>query len=977
MAGARPRARARGRAPAARRRRPARRAALGRDRLERRRRGDGRRPPREPVRTFTVGFADERYDERRYARAVAERYGTRARGARRSSRTSRRTAAAARRGVRRAVRRRRGAAALPRLRGGATARDRRAHRRRRRRGVRRLRALPRARARGPCSTSPAACAQRRARSARWASERRARPPFRAARFLEAAAAAPGERYGRLMEVFPAEARDELLDADSSATRSGAAAARPAAGRGHRGPAAARRRDVPPRRPALKADIASMAHSLELRSPLLDHEVLELGVSLPPELKVRGRRGKVALRRAFAADLPARDRRRAARAASACPLAAGSARSCASSRGDVLLDARARSRGRCGREPWSACSPTTSRAAPTTARGSGACSCSSSGSERTLDARTRPLPRDARRAPLVARVVPRLVVAPRRARRHPRAFTEKSDDFARTFVDTARSASSRASRRPTRSRSTLLPDPALLDRRARVVAVGLAQIAVAAVTALLVYEIGRRVPLARAPGSWRRSSRRCSPYLVWHDVHVNREILDQLLAAVVVLLDAARRRAARGLAGAGAAGLRAGLAILGNSRLLVLPLVLAGYLLWRRKGWQVAARRARRRRAIVVVAVGRPQPRPGRLLHDHDRLARALEGEQRAHLRRRSPAAAGSTTCRNLPGAPPTPELAADLYAARARRRASTSARRCGSTAREVLDFWREHPGEKARLDGAGGADALGPAVDPRPSARRRRAASSTTRAPGRCRSTWSRSTCSRAIGLFVVPRRFVVLSVALLAYKTLAALVFAGATRYRVPWDFLLAWPPVRPSSRLFDAGGVQREGRPRPPDRRHRRLGAAPADAAAGARRARARRVVRRARRPAGRRPVLRRASRPVSSVLTRSVATCAEPLQARASRTSCTRTSCTPTSTARVVDAHAARLDEAQRRPVPRRAVPLRRARVGAAGAARSSRSARRSPLQHRAGRAARGQGRGRPLRARRAARALGREPGAADSR
>ncbi|MGH2997098.1 MAG: asparagine synthase (glutamine-hydrolyzing), partial [Gaiellaceae bacterium] len=31
----------------------------------------------EPVRTFTVGFADERYDERPYARAVAARYGTR------------------------------------------------------------------------------------------------------------------------------------------------------------------------------------------------------------------------------------------------------------------------------------------------------------------------------------------------------------------------------------------------------------------------------------------------------------------------------------------------------------------------------------------------------------------------------------------------------------------------------------------------------------------------------------------------------------------------------------------------------------------------------------------------------------------------------------------------------------------------------------------------------------------------------------
>ena len=30
----------------------------------------------EPVRTFSVGFADARYDEREYARAVAQRYGT-------------------------------------------------------------------------------------------------------------------------------------------------------------------------------------------------------------------------------------------------------------------------------------------------------------------------------------------------------------------------------------------------------------------------------------------------------------------------------------------------------------------------------------------------------------------------------------------------------------------------------------------------------------------------------------------------------------------------------------------------------------------------------------------------------------------------------------------------------------------------------------------------------------------------------------
>jgi asparagine synthase (glutamine-hydrolysing) len=47
----------------------------------------------------------------------------------------------------------------------------------------------------------------------------------------------------------------------------------------------------------------MAASLELRAPLLDHRVVELGLALPDELKLRGRRGKLALREAFADLLP--------------------------------------------------------------------------------------------------------------------------------------------------------------------------------------------------------------------------------------------------------------------------------------------------------------------------------------------------------------------------------------------------------------------------------------------------------------------------------------------------------------------------------------------------------------------------------------------------------------------------------------------------------------------------------------------------
>jgi hypothetical protein len=43
------------------------------------------------------------------------------------------------------------------------------------------------------------------------------------------------------------------------------------------------------------------------------------------------------------------------------------------------------------------------------------------------------------------------------------------------------------------------------------------------------------------------------------------------------------------------------------------------------------------------------------------------------------------------------------------------------------------------------------------------------------------------IGLVVLPRSFVALALVLLGYQTLVAMLFAGATRYRVPWDFLIA----------------------------------------------------------------------------------------------------------------------------------------------------------------------------------------------
>jgi asparagine synthase (glutamine-hydrolysing) len=53
----------------------------------------------------------------------------------------------------------------------------------------------------------------------------------------------------------------------------------------------------------KVDRASMAHSLEVREPLMDHELIEWLATLPRELKVQGTEGKVLLKKAMEAHLP--------------------------------------------------------------------------------------------------------------------------------------------------------------------------------------------------------------------------------------------------------------------------------------------------------------------------------------------------------------------------------------------------------------------------------------------------------------------------------------------------------------------------------------------------------------------------------------------------------------------------------------------------------------------------------------------------
>lgn len=54
---------------------------------------------------------------------------------------------------------------------------------------------------------------------------------------------------------------------------------------------------------VKVDIASMANSLEVRSPLLDTEIVEFASRLPPRLRLHGTQRKYLLRRAYAKILP--------------------------------------------------------------------------------------------------------------------------------------------------------------------------------------------------------------------------------------------------------------------------------------------------------------------------------------------------------------------------------------------------------------------------------------------------------------------------------------------------------------------------------------------------------------------------------------------------------------------------------------------------------------------------------------------------
>jgi 4-amino-4-deoxy-L-arabinose transferase-like glycosyltransferase len=386
-----------------------------------------------------------------------------------------------------------------------------------------------------------------------------------------------------------------------------------------------------------------------------------------------------------------------------------------------------------------------------------------------------IPRGAALLVVAAAALPRLLALAIEREQILEAYVEKSDVFARTLV-----ASGTFGFLPGVPSAYTQPLYAWflaglywpLDRSWAVV--GLAQVLVAVGTALLVLGIGTHLASVRT-GVVAALVATLHPYLVWHDIHVNREIMDGLLAAAIVLLAllAYERRSLPIALGLGAV---TGLAILSNARLLLLPLVLAPYVAWRVR----PAGRALGAAALVVVGAALVTT-PWVVRNKVVIGCATITTDTRALWKANNPAtydvlARGGwiDDVPDLPNVPPWPEKAAGISVA-----AAKAVDECAQSSfyrDEVLDFWRDHPGEKGRL----AVQAVGMLWSPFLSVTADDEAQQGA-------SDLAQRTVEPAFvlllyafalwGAFLAPRRFVALAALLLGFNTLMAMVFAGSVR--------------------------------------------------------------------------------------------------------------------------------------------------------------------------------------------------------
>jgi 4-amino-4-deoxy-L-arabinose transferase-like glycosyltransferase len=390
------------------------------------------------------------------------------------------------------------------------------------------------------------------------------------------------------------------------------------------------------------------------------------------------------------------------------------------------------------------------------------------------------------------IAPRLVVLLHEREAITASFTEKSDTIARLFLDHGTfgfvPGEPSAYTQPLYAWFLI---PIYWVAGANWWSVGTVQIVVAVLTTWLVYEIGRHLM-----GSWvgiaAAAIATLNPYLVWHDVHINREIVDQLVAAALVLLTLLvvdRPTPLRAVA----LGIVTGISMLGNTRLVFMPILCAAYVAWRLPRVRATALVAGLVLAGAAVAVtpwlvrnkvsvgcfalttdGRAMWKANNALTHH-----LLESGQWIDN-------VGSNAPRPPEPGHVTPEEANGIWLSKGTILHPDECLEMRFYEHLAFQYWRDHPGGKARLmtlsakllwqpnaletanrNGEGGRLDVGRRViEPA--------------------YMWVLYALA-LIGLFVAPRPFVALALLLLAYQTAAALAFVGATRYRVAWDFLLA----------------------------------------------------------------------------------------------------------------------------------------------------------------------------------------------
>jgi asparagine synthase (glutamine-hydrolysing) len=174
---------------------------------------------------------------------------------------------------------------------------------------------------------------------------------RARRFAAGLDQPPSQRYGSWMTLFDTAAKDRLYTDEFRAAAAPLEPIRAVTGPFDTSDAAnaaeraayADSRSYLPDDLLVKMDIASMAHSLEVRSPLLDHVVVEFAASLPLDLKLRGPIQKYLLRTLMKGTFPDSLLRRK-KMGFAVPIDRWFRGELQDFTADILLDTTARGRG---------------------------------------------------------------------------------------------------------------------------------------------------------------------------------------------------------------------------------------------------------------------------------------------------------------------------------------------------------------------------------------------------------------------------------------------------------------------------------------------------------------------------------------------------------------------------------------------------------------------------------------------------------